>query len=318
MFMLLGPYERLSTYVTDPAQLKGGDVDRLIQKYGLDDPWYQQYGRWLNGILHGDFGWSESAGAPVTKAILDRLPATLELAFLAVLPIIFGGIMLGVIAAVNHNKFADHIIRLFAIIGWSFPDYVLGLFILMIFYGILGWFPPGRLDTWAMTLINSPEFIRYTGFNILDGLLNGNVSIIWDALRHLIAPVITLSILWSAFLLRITRSSMLETLRKDYIRTARAKGVEERVVINKHAKRNALIPVITVAGPLAFGLVQGVVIVETIYGYRGMGQFAAQAAAQLDYSGILGFVIFISSLLIITNLIVDVSYAIIDPRIRLE
>lgn len=318
MLMMLGPYQRLSTYITDPAQLKGGDLDLLIKKYGLDDPWYEQYARWIKGVLRGDLGWSEAAGAPVVQAILERFPATLELALLAVIPVVMGGIWLGVFSAVHHNDPWDHSIRIFAIVGWSFPTFVFGLLVLMVFYGVLGWFPPGRLSNWAMELARSPEFVRYTGLNIIDGLLNGNLAFVWDALRHLIAPVISLAIVWWAFILRISRSSMLETLRKDYIRTARAKGVKEDVVINKHAKRNALIPIVTVAGPMVLGLLGGIITIETVFGYRGLGLLAFDAANQLDYSGILGVAMYFSFLLIIINLAVDVSYAIIDPRIRLE
>jgi len=318
MIMMLGPYQRLSTYINDPAQLKGQDMDELVAKYGLDDPWYEQYGRWIGGVVQGDFGWSESAGQPVTEAIFSRFPATLELALFAVIPVVMGGIWLGVLSAVHHNQKFDHIIRIVSTIGWSFPTFVFGLMVLMVFYGILGWFPPGRLGADAAAIVRSVEFVRYTGLNILDGILNLEFSVVIDAFRHLIGPIVTLSIVWWSYILRITRSSMLETLRKDYIRTARAKGVAEKLVINKHARRNALIPVVTVAGPMVLGLLGGVVIVESVFGYRGIGQYAAQAAQQLDYSGILGVAMYFSFLLILINLIVDVSYAVIDPRIRLE
>nr|WP_226984182.1 ABC transporter permease [Halothermothrix orenii] len=318
MIMCLSPYQRVANYVTDPTQLKGGDIDLLVKKYGLDDPWYQQYGRWLNNLIHGDLGWSEAAGAPVTQAIKERFPATVELAILAVIPVVMGGIWLGVFSAVHHNDIWDHITRVFAIIGWSFPTFVFGLYILMFFYGVLGWTPPGRLSSWAMELANTSEFVRYTGLNILDGILNGNLAFVWDAVRHLIAPVLTLAVVWWAYILRITRSSMLETLRKDYIRTARAKGVKENVVIQKHARRNALIPVVTVAGPMVLGLLGGIVTVETVFGYRGLGLLAYETATRLDHTGILGVAMYFGLLLILINLAVDVSYAIIDPRIRLE
>ena len=318
MIMMLSPYQRLSTYISDPKQIKGQNMDALVERHGLNDPFYQQYGRWIKGIMKGDFGWSESAGQPVSEAILTRFPATLELVIFAVIPVVLGGIWLGVFAAVKHNKAWDHIIRVLSTVGWSFPTFVFALLMLMIFYGILGWFPPGRLTTEAAEIVRSAEFMRYTGLNVIDGLLNGNLFVFFDAIRHVIAPVITLAIIRWAYILRITRSSMLETLRKDYIRTARSKGVDENVVINKHARRNALIPVVTVAGPMILALLGGVVITETVFYYRGIGQFAAQAAQQLDYAAILGVAMYFSFLLILTNLIVDVSYAVIDPRIRLE
>lgn len=318
MIMMLGPYERLSTYIKDPAQLKNVDVDVLVTRLGLDDPWYQQYGRWISGVARGDMGWSESAGSTVTQAFLTRFPATAELGLLALLPVVVGGVILGVFASVHHNDVWDHVSRVLAIIGWSVPTFVFGLIMLMIFYGTLGWFPPSRLDSWALDIVNSAGFINYTNFFIIDGLLNANFAIVGNAIRHLVAPVITISILWWAFIMRITRSSMLEILRKDYIRTARAKGVKENVVVYKHAVRNALIPVVTVAGRMVLGLLGGLVITETIFNIKGLGQFMAQAAQQLDYPAVLGGTLYFGFLLILINLCVDVSYAIIDPRIRLE
>lgn len=320
MIMTLSPYERVSTYVKDPSQLKGGvaQLDALIEKHGLNDPWYQQYGRWLGSAVQGDFGWSESAGAPVSQAIRERFAATAEITLFALLPVIIGGVFLGIFAAVHHNDPWDHITRVFSIVGWSFPTFVFGLVVLMIFYGVLGWFPPGRLDNWAMNIVNSPEFANYTGLYVLDSILNLNFSVLVDALRHLAAPVFSISILWWAFLMRITRSSMLETLQKDYIRTARSKGLKERVVVYKHAVRNALIPVVTVSGQMVIGLMGGLVVVESIFDIRGIGKFLADSAQQLDYAGVLGGAIYFGFILIIINLIVDVSYALIDPRIRLE
>ncbi|MFP4016460.1 MAG: ABC transporter permease [Halanaerobiales bacterium] len=320
MIMTLSPYERVSTYVSDPAALKGGTavLDQLIEKYGLNDPWYQQYGRWLGGVVRGDFGWSESVGAPVTRAILSRFPAILELTIFSLIPVILGGIYLGIFASVHHNDPWDHITRILAVIGWSFPSFVFGLIVLMIFYGVLGWFPPGRLDNWAVEIVQSAEFANYTGLYVIDSILNLDFQVLVNALRHLVAPVVSISILWWAFIMRITRSSMLETLRKDYIRTARSKGLKESVVVNKHAVRNALIPVITVAGQMIVGLMGGLVVVETIFDIRGVGQFMAQSGQQLDYAGVLGGAIYFGFILIIINLIVDVSYAVIDPRIRLE
>ncbi len=318
MLMLVGPYQRLSTYIKSPAELKTANLDSLVEKYGLNDPFHQQYGRWISGVLKGDFGWSETAGATVTEAVLQRFPATLELALLALIPVIMGGINLGVFSAVHHNDPWDHVTRVFSIVGWSIPTFVFGLVVLMIFYGVLGWFPPGRLSVWASDIIRSSEFVQYTHLNIIDGLLNANLKVVGDAIRHLVAPVFSISILWWAYILRITRSSMLETLRKDYIRTARSKGVKERVVVKKHARKNALIPVVTVAGHMVLGLLGGLVITETIFGYQGLGQFFASAASQLDYAAVLGLALYFGFLLILINLCVDVSYAIIDPRIRLE
>ncbi|MFW5995952.1 MAG: ABC transporter permease [Halanaerobiaceae bacterium] len=318
MIMMLSPNQRLSTYVSGPEELKSMDASALIEKYGLNDPFYQQYGRWISDVVKGDFGWSESASEPVVQAITRRIPATAELALLAMVPVIFGGVLLGIFAAVHHNQTGDHITRVFAVVGWSMPTFVFGLLVLMIFYGVLGWFPPGRLSNWALQITRSPAFRNYTGMYVLDGLLNGNLAVVFNALRHLIAPVVTISILWWAFILRITRSSMLETLRKDYIRTARAKGLKEKVVVYKHAVRNALVPVVTVAGQMVLGLMGGVVVVEAIFNRNGIGSFLRTSAQQLDYPGVLGGTLYFGFILILINLLVDVSYAFIDPRIRLE
>jgi len=219
---------------------------------------------------------------------------------------------------VRHNRFFDQVARVFSIIGWSFPTFVFGLMVLMIFYAKLKWFPPGRISDWASAVINSGQFHQYTHLYTIDALLSLRFDIFWDALKHLILPVLTLSYLNWALLLRVTRSSMLEVLGQDYIRTARAKGLPERLVINRHARPNALIPVVTLAGLMVAGLLGGVVITETVFNYPGIGSAAAQAAIQLDVITVLGFALFNGTILILANLIVDILYAVIDPRVRLE
>lgn len=321
MMQLLDPVERLATYIKSPEELKNAtpeNLQRLLHKYGLDRPAWVQYLSWLKKLLHFDLGWSEVAHQPVGDAILSRFPATLELAIFAVIPVVWVGIWLGIISAVHRDKFLDQIIRVFAVVGWSLPTFVFGILILFVFYGILGWFPPGRLSIWAQNVVSSSHFKVYTGLFVLDGVLNGRFDVALDALRHLVAPIITLSYLWWAFILRITRSSMLDVLNREYITTARAKGVPEKLVINRHAKRNALIPVATVAGLMILGLLGGVVITETIFDYPGIGSLAARAAQQLDYPLILGIALFYGLLLVLGNLVVDILYAIIDPRVRLE
>lgn len=318
MLQCLSPYQRATAYITNPTKLRGGDIYEIIQKYGLDDPLPIQYIRWLNSVVRGNLGWSETAKTPVLDAILRRLPATLELALYASIPLVAIGIWLGTISATHHNGLIDHTTRVIAITGWSVPTFVLGIVVLMVFYGALDWFPPGRLSTWADQIVNSPDFQRHTGLNTLDALLNGRITVFADALRHLVLPVITLAYVSWALILRIMRASMLDTLRQDYILTARAKGLTEKVVIKKHARRNALMPVVTVAGLVTLSLVNGVVIVETIFHYEGIGRWAAQAALQLDAPSVLGFALFCGVAMVIGNLIVDVLYAYIDPRVKLE
>jgi len=242
---------------------------------------------------------------------------TLELALWAAGPIVLIGIWLGVKAAVNHNKPIDQGARVFAIVGYSFPTFVFGLLVLLIFYARLEWFPPDRLSDWAQRVVQSSDFVRYTQLNTIDGLLNGRFDILLDALRHMVLPIVTLSYLSWALLLKITRSSMLESLRQDYVTTARAKGLRERDVINRHARRNALLPVATIGGLTVVALLNGVVITETIFDYPGIGSAIAKAAGSLDVLTVLGFVLFNATLLIVANLIVDVMYALLDPRVRL-
>lgn len=292
-------------------------MQRVIAKYGLDQPFYAQYGRWLAGILHGNLGWSQSTSMPVSEAISRFFPASAELALLACIPTIFGGIWLGTLAASHHDRLLDHMSRLFAIAGLSLPSFVFALFALMIFYGRFSWFPPGRLSIWAIEVVNSAQFRTYTGMHLLDALLNGNLAILYDALRHLVLPVVTLAYLHWALLLRVTRSSMLETLRQDYVTTARGKGVREDRVIKHHARRNALLPVTTVAGTMVSMMIGGVVITETVFNYNGLGRFAAVAAQQLDMPAVLGFALLFGSVVISANLVVDLVYAYLDPRVKL-
>ncbi|RKX53490.1 MAG: ABC transporter permease [Thermotoga sp.] len=319
MFSLLSPQERLATYVNNPATLKNPQAsERLIRKYHLNDPFPLGYIYWVRRLAKFDLGWSKADNQPVWDAICQRFPTTLELVIYSVIPVILVGIWLGVISAVHHNDIVDQSIRVIAIVGWSLPTFIFGLFVLFIFYGILGWLPPGRLSTWAQDIVyTGKHFHSYTHLITIDSLLNGNIPVFLDALRHLVAPIITLSYISWASLLRITRSSMLETLRKDYIRTARSKGVDEHSVIHKHAEKNALIPVVTVAGMMIIGMLGGVVITETVFTYPGMGFWAATAAQQLDYASVIGFTLFFASIMVLGNLAVDVSYALIDPRVRL-
>ena len=329
MLQFLTPVERSALYVRDiPANERA--LDAVIKQYGLDQPVHIQYWRWLvgtrdrrtgetvGGILRGDLGYSRTASQPVADLIKRRFPATLELTLWAVIPVVSGGVILGVIAAINHNNPIDHLARVFGIVGWSFPDFVFGLLVLMFFYANLEWFPPGRISDWANQAIMAPEFRNFTQIITLDALLNLRFDIFLDALRHLVLPVVTLSYLWWALQMRVTRSSMLETLRQDYITTARSKGLAERTVINRHALPNALLPVVTLGGGMVVGLLGGVVIVETVFAYRGMGSAFARAAVQLDVVTVLAFTLINSVIMILAYVVVDVLYASIDPRVRLS
>jgi len=318
MIGMLSPYQRLATFISNPDRLKSENVDQLIDMYGLDDPIVVQYVRWLKNLFQGNLGWSYVGKAPVLQAIVQRFPYTLELTLFSAIPIILLGTWMGVVSALHHNRPLDHSLRIFAVVGWSFPDFVFGLFVLMILYSTLGLFPPGNLSIWAEQVVKSVSFKSFTGMVTIDSLLNGRLDVFIDSLRHLVGPVLTLTYVELAYILRITRSSMLEVLRRDYVRTARAKGLDEKVVINKHAKKNAMIPVATVSGQTIVGLLAGTVIVEAIFNRTGLGSFMALAAQQLDYASIMGGTLFFGLILIVGNLLVDISYAYIDPRVRLE
>jgi peptide/nickel transport system permease protein len=305
MLQLLGPVERSALYVRDFPRNEN-QIAGIIKRYGFDKPFYVQYWRWLTGtkdpvtgnhvggMVYGDFGYSRTGSQPVIDMIKDRFPNTLDLALWTVFPMLSVGIWLGVQAAVHQNGFIDQAARIFSIIGTSFPTFVFGLLMLMLFYAQLHWFSPGRMSDWVNQLLYSDDFHQYTKLLTIDALLNGRTFV------------------------RVTRSSMLETLRMDYVVTARAKGVKENDVIHKHAQPNAMIPVITLAGFSVVGLLGGVVITETVFNYPGIGQAAATAAQQLDVVTVLGFAVFNGAILILSNLVVDVMYAFIDPRVRIS
>jgi ABC-type dipeptide/oligopeptide/nickel transport system permease component len=314
--MLFSPTERATLYVTSPQQMR--DLPTIIQQYGLDRPFWVQYGTWLRQVFRGNLGWSTVVSMPVGEAILHYLPATLELAIFATPLIILIGIFFGTKAAAHKDKPLDHGTRVVAILGWSLPTFWLGLILMMIFYGYFrGLFPPGRLNDQMEVVVNSANFIRYTRINTIDAILNLNGPVLLDALRHLVLPVVTISVVNVAFIMRLMRSSMLESLGKGYILTARAKGLQEKIVINKHARRNALIPVITVSGYLFAGLAGGAVITETIFSFKGLGWWASQSAIRLDIPSVLGFALFLGVLFVLVNLVVDILYTRVDPRVRL-
>lgn len=316
VIQLFSPVERASLFIT--SEKAAANIEEILQKYHLNDPVYVQYAYWMGAVLNGNLGWSLSARQPVSQAISQAFPATVELVFFSIPLTILLGIKLGVISAVRRDKLPDHITRIIAIVGWSLPTFWLGLLLLAVFFGVLGWFPPLRLDLQTENFVRSAQFVRYTGLNIVDAILNGQFWIVPEALKHLVLPTITLTTVQIALIIRVMRSSMLEALGKGYVTTARAKGLSEKEVINKHAQRNALIPTITLSGLLAAGLINGVVITETVFNYKGIGYFAARAAVTLDIPAVLGFSLFAAFIFVIANLLTDITYAYIDPRIRLD
>ncbi len=316
MVSLLPVGVRVSLYAPDIPK-KPGDLERLIATYGLDDPIYVQYGRWMGKLLRGDLGFSQTGKEAVAKVILDHLPATAELALWAIVPIVFIGINLGVLAALRHNRPIDHVLRVFSIVGTSLPAFMAGLLLLMFFAVYLGWLPTGgRLTPELQRVVDGSTWFSPTGMYTVDSLLNGRLDVFWDALRHIVMPVMALSYISWAILMRITRSSMLEVLRQDYVNTARAKGLDESVVIRKHARPNAMLPVTTVSGAQLIGLLGGAPITETVFHWPGIGKRFVEAAANLDVVTVLGFLLFTGSVLVVGNLLIDLMYAWLDPRVR--
>ncbi len=319
LVMFLSPYERLAVFIPNADAVDSSiPFDELVEKYGLDKPFYEQYFDWLGKVLQGNLGWSPSARMPVGEALLRYFPATVELMLVGILLVFPGSIFLGTMSARRHNKLFDQISRVGTTIGVSLPEFIFGLLLMVFFYGVLGVLPPGRLSGWAEDIVYLGDFRRFTGFMLVDSLLNGNPGIFWDALKHLILPATAYSIGLLSVMQRVVRSSLLETLKKDYVTTARAKGLAESVVVNRHARRNSLLPVVTVSGGMIARMLGGTAIVETVFNYRGMGKFIVTAAQGLDFSAILGASLLIGIIIVLTNLVVDILYTILDPTVVLE
>lgn len=285
-------------------------VRELEERLGLSQPLWTQYGRFLAHLVRFDFGRSIKTNEPVLREITSRFPATLELTLTAMTFAVVGGIAIGVLAATHQGKPLDYLSMVGALGGVSVPIYCLGLVLLLVFANALNWLPNGsRLDNTFLV----PET---TGFLLIDALLAGNFSAFWDACRHLFLPAVTLGTVPLAIISRMTRSSLLEVLQQDYIRTARAKGLPEGMVLFKHALKNALIPVLTVIG-LEFGyLLGGAVMTETIFSWPGLGRWLVSSVVARDMPAIQGGVLFVATLFMGIMLTVDLLYAVIDPRVR--
>ncbi len=280
-------------------------------QWGLDRPLPEQYLTYLRNLTQGNLGTSIRTHMPVAEDLGRYLPASAELALIATLVGIVVGIPLGVASAVRRNRWIDHVVRGVSLLGVSTPVFWLGLIGLYVFYFRLGWLPgPGRLD------VGMPEPTHITGMYTLDSLLSGNMVALGISLRHLLLPGLVLASVYLALVTRMTRSSMLEVLSADYVRTARGKGLRERAVIYRHALRNALIPTITVLG-LAFGdILAGTVLTETIFSWPGIGRYAYQSAVTLDFPAIMGVSLLIAAVFISVNLFTDLAYVFADPRQR--
>ncbi len=311
--------------------------NEFIHRHGLDKPILVQFGFYVNEIAHGDFGRSFRFSKPVDELLMERLPITVELSLAALLVSILVGIPLGVISAVRHNSWIDVVTMLWANTGVSMPVFWLGLMLAYVFALALkdtvfqlppsGRLSPGLItvpfyEVWGLKLTEGSTTFTLLDFisrmNILNGLLSSNFPLVKDALVHLILPALALGTIPMALIARMTRSAMLEVLGQDYIRTARAKGLTQRVVVMKHAFSNAQLPLVTVIGLSLGSLLGGAVLTETVFNLSGVGRILYDAITARDYGIVQAFTVVIAIFFVVLNLVVDISYAYLDPRIRLE
>lgn len=306
----------MRVFSPDPAPIVLGQhatlesVKAWRQANGLNDPILVQYFNFIKGALTGDLGTSYYTKLSVTKEIFSRFPATIELAVVSIILASLFGILIGVVSAVKKNSIFDNASMVLALIGVSMPIFWLGILLIILFSGTLHWLPSyGRLNP-----LLQPENI--TGLYLIDSLLTGDVNFFLDALRHIILPACALAMYSTAIIARMTRSSMLETLHQDYIRTARAKGISECRVIRKHALRNGLIPIVTVIGLQLGSLLGGAVLTETVFSWPGIGAYTVACILKSDFPVVQGVVLLVALVFVLMNLFVDVIYAFLDPRIK--
>ncbi len=283
----------------------------LERRWGLDKPIPVQYFYYVGNLLRGDWGESISRRTPVAQELRARVPATIELTFYALAFATIVGVPLGIVSALNHDRWPDHLSRFITLLGTSVPVFWLGLLLLYVFFYRLEWLPgPGRLDVGMQA---PPEI---TGMITFDALVTGDWTVLFAALKRLVLPSIVLGSFAMGIVARMLRSSLLSSLGDDYVRTARAKGLGERSVVIGHAMRNALIPTVTVLGLTMAGLLAGAVLTETIFSWPGVGSFAVSAALKLDYPALLGVTLIVATIYVLVNLFVDIVYGLLDPRIR--
>jgi dipeptide transport system permease protein len=301
----------------DPIETMAGEhgIDQAVHEqlrheYGFDRPVIVQYGYYLARLIHGDLGRSIATHKPVIEEFVTLFPATIELSLCAMLFALLAGIPAGIIAAVRRNSIFDHGVMGVSLTGYSMPIFWWGLLLILLFSVQLGWTPvSGRI---AVLYFVEPK----TGFLLIDTLIAGDTAAFWSALSHLVLPTIVLGTVPLAVIARMTRSAMLEVLGEDYIRTARAKGLSSFRVIAIHALRNALIPIVTVIGLQVGTLATGAILTETIFSWPGVGHWLIEGIARRDYPVLQGGTLLIGAIIMTVNLLVDVTYGMINPRIR--
>jgi ABC-type dipeptide/oligopeptide/nickel transport system permease component len=303
-------------FTVDPAEIILGQhatpeqVAVVREELGMNKPIYVQFWDYISRAAQGDLGQSVITKTSITEELMKRFPATAELAVLAICIASVLGISLGVISAVKQNSLFDYGSMMVALLGVSMPIFWLGLMMIILFSVTLGWLPAsGRI-----AIGFQPENI--TGFYLLDSLLTNDTEAFWNASKHLMMPAIALGAYSTAIIARMTRATMLETIRQDYVRTARSKGLRESVVVVKHALRNALIPIVTVIGLQMGALLGGAVLTETVFSWPGIGSYIVDGIMVSDYPRVQGAVLLIGTIFVLVNLIVDILYCYLDPRIQ--
>ena len=295
-----------------PPQAKQGDIDRMREKMGLDKPYVEQYYNYLKSLLKGNLGFSYHTGRTVVEEFKHRLPATIELSILSLCLATAIGIWLGVVSAKNKNGIIDHASRLLSIGGISAPGFWIGLLCIYIFYYKLSWVPA---PTGRISLMRDVQ-AGGTGFLLFDALCKRDLSLFKDSFMHLVLPVLVLSYSFLAMICRLTRSGMIEVSQQDYIKFAKSCGIKEKKIIWKYSLKNGIRPVLTMLGMFLAQLIGGVVFIETVFNWPGIGRYAVDSINFLDYGPIQGFIIFMALIYVVINLLVDLIYMVIDPRVQ--
>ena len=291
-------------------------IQNVIEEHGMNDPYPIQYFHWVSQLVQGNWGWSPVLRADVLDVLMKRTPATLELTLYSLLLFIPLGLVSGAFAGWNRNRASDHSFRLFAFVGTSIPPFLLGLVLISIFYVGLHWFLPGYLSTAQDVIVKSAEFKTYTGLLTLDGLLNGRPDVTVDASRHLVMPVLTLSVFHWATLGRVTRASIIEEANKGYVTAAHARGVPKRRVLWGHAVPNVLVPSLTTSALGAAALITGVYVIEAVFDWPGVSKLITNSMYYPDVAMASGFAVYSVLAVLVVMILLDIVQVIADPRLR--
>ena len=304
------PGDPILAQLGDVAASNKAFVAEWRAKWGLDLPLWERYLIFLKGLAHGDLGISIASQRPVLEDIAQYAPATIELSTVGFLISVIIGVPLGMLAAIRRDSWIDHLARIISLIGVSSPTFWLAFIMLALFYGGLQIAPgPGRLDPIAF----SPPTV--TGLFLIDSLIAGDFSTFRDSAAHLVLPSLVLAAATLGLITRTTRASMLDNLHQDYVRVARAKGLAETSIVNGHVLPNALIPIVTLGGLAYANLLTGAVMTETVFSWPGLGRYTFRSAEALDFPAIMGITLVVAATYLIINLIIDLSYAVLDPRV---